>query len=287
MPPDGFGPRSTVDINEPLQMHPDLDPLAPLPHERKKKVRKMNPPNKIVIVNKSTAPGLAAKLTAIVAAIGVQLARDVAPVWGAVPALEVGTVPAEGDSTITIQDALDVDGALGYHDENKGIPRGFVGTDATLQNGGTLDEGPNSISVTLSHEILEMVGDYAANLWADGPDGADYARELCDAVESDSYEINGVSVSSFVYPAFFDAQADSTEKLDHLGRLTKPFAMSAGGYQIRRTEPGNVSQVWGASAAHVSISRGRHVAAVFGSEFPEWKMAGKVAKLRKRLGLGG
>lgn len=282
--------RELVDIHGPIEMHPDLDPTAPLPHERKpkptpKKVHKMNPPAKIVIVNKSKNPSLtAAILASIVAALSVQLARDVAPVWGTVPALEVGTDPAPGDSTITIQDALDVDGALGYHDEANGTPRGFIGLQVILDNGGTLTSGSNSLSVTLSHELIEMVGDYGANLWADAPDGADFARELCDAVESDSYEIDGIAVSSFLYPAFFDGQADSTEKLDHLGMLTKPFTMTAGGYQIRRTEPGKIAQVFGATFVHiVAGEKGRQVSATFGAAFPKWKVPGKIAKLRKRL----
>jgi hypothetical protein len=247
----------------------------------------VNPPTKIIIINRTTeasAPGLAKALPSIVSALGKQLARDVAPVWGNVPALELGTAPEDGASTIVIQDGLDVEGALGYHDEADGIPRGFIGAGVVLGNGGTNSTGPNSISVTLSHELLEMVGDESANLWADGPDGSDYARELCDAVESDSYEIDGVSVSNFVYPAFFDPQADSTEKIDHLGKLTAPFGMTAGGYQIKRSEPGSVSQVFGARLVQiVSHRQGRTVHAVFGSTFPEWKIAGKIAKLRKRF----
>lgn len=278
-----------VDIHGEFEPHPDLDPLAPLPHEKRKpkpKVHKMNPPVAIVIVNKSTLPGLSAALPAIVAALGAQLANDVAPVWGAVPALKLGTAPEAGESAITIVDALDVDGALGYHDEAGGIPRGFVGTKPIIDNGGTISSGPNSVSVTLSHELLEMVGDESANLWADGPDGADYARELCDAVEGDSYEIDGIAVSNFVYPAFFDPQADSAEKLDHLGKVTAPFGMTAGGYQIRRSEPGQVSQVWGAQSVHIVAHRhGRTVAAVFGPDFPAWKKSAKEGKLRGRLGV--
>lgn len=278
-----------------------LEPFKPVPEaveqlvaakaKPKPKAHKVNPPTKIVIINKTTeqsAPGLAKVLPAIVAALGKQLANDVFPVWGNVPVLELGTAPEDGASTIVLQDGLDVDGALGYHDEANGIPRGFIGVGVILANGGTNSTGPNSVSVTLSHELLEMIGDESANLWADGPDGSDYARELCDAVESDSYDIDGIAVSNFVYPAFFDPQADKTERLDRLGKLTKPFAMTSGGYQIKRAEPGAVSQIWGAHGQSKLVKiigrhGGRDIGAVFGADYPTWKIRAKVEKLIKRV----
>lgn len=291
-----------VDIHEPLAMHPDIDPNAgvelavppvkskvstlpaPAPQPQPK-AKKMNPPSVVYIVNKSTAAGLAAVLPAIVAACEKQLARDVAPIWGAVPALELvaaGASPPKGECVFTIQDTLDVAGALGYHDEESGVALGFIGTTVTLENGGTTSEGANSISVTLSHELIELVGDVSANLWADAPDGSDYARELCDAVEDGSYEVDGIAVSNFLYPAFFDGQATGDERLDQMGALKKPFAMTSGGYQIKRTEPGKVAQVWGSIVKIVAHDKGRALHAVFGPTFPTWKVAGKIAKLRAK-----
>ena len=115
----------------------------------------------------------------------------------------------------------------------------------------------------MSHELCEMVGDSSCNIWADGPDGHDYAWELCDAVEADAYDIDEVTVSNFLYPAFFDPQAETGSRLDHLGKLAVPFSMTAGGYQIRRSETGKVTQV-------------------FAADFPEWKRAAKTRKLGKR-----
>lgn len=228
-------------------------------------------PNLISVLNQSSKV-TDADAAAAVAAIGKQLAQDVAPEWGWVPALEFVPAGQQPTSpvTATISDTPDVQGALGYHDEtDAGVPyiKVFV-----------LDG--YDWRTTLSHEVLELTGDYSANLWADAPDGTDYAKELCDAVEGDSYAIDGVPVSNFVYQAFFDERAQPGEKLDHLGKLSAPFTMTPGGYQIQRTEPGQVTQVFAKYPEAVSVAEG--VVVRFGSAVTAEQRAGKIAKLRAR-----
>ena len=41
------------------------------------------------------------------------------------------------------------------------------------------------VSVTASHELLEMMIDPGAQLWAQNTDGKFYAYEMCDAVEDE------------------------------------------------------------------------------------------------------
>lgn len=234
----------------------------------------------IISVINLSARVLDPEVEQMVHAIGVQLARDVAPVWGATIAIEF--VPKGGTPNgihCEISDTPDQPGAAGYHDEGAdGVPYikvfTFDGAPALL--------GSQAVSVTLSHEILEVVGDAPANKWVDGPNGDDYAFELCDAVEGDTYEIDGVSVSNFVYPAFFDPKATIVSKLAHLDTVAFPFGMSAGGYQIRRTEPGNIDQVFARiepSGVHM-LGNGVHV--VFGPKFPSAKREAKIAKAKRR-----
>jgi hypothetical protein len=222
----------------------------------------------------------------MVRAIGEQLARDVAPIWGQVPGLEFvrkGQTPLSGSAHCYIQDQPDVEGALGYHDEDEdGIPYIKVFCAPTLDNGGSVLTGADSVSCTLSHEVIELVGDGPANIWVDGPDGTDYARELCDAVEGDVYQVHGVTVSNFLYPAFFDPKATSGSKLDHLEKLRRPFAMTPGGYQIRRTEPGRVSQVFARHEPGAVHAVEGGVFLVFGPQFPHWKRALKMRKAKAR-----
>jgi hypothetical protein len=90
-----------------------------------------------------------------------------------------------------------------------------------------------SWTVTLSHELLEMLADPWINWCAQGSDSRVYALEVCDEVEADvlGYEIDGVLVSDFVTPAWFDpAQADCFDFKRHISR---PLQLASGGVYFR------------------------------------------------------
>lgn len=217
-------------------------PLYGSPHHRKD--REML---SIVVTNRSTHHDI--PTATIVKALAKQLAQDYATTWRVLPpALSFSadnTVGTE-ESELALFDDADQADALGYHDETPtGRVYAKVFVTPILNSGGTYTNGANSISVTLSHEMLEMSGDPECNLWADAPDGNDYARELCDAVEGDAYAADGVSVSNFVLPAYFDRFAPSNSRFDFLSKLSAPFTMTSGGYLIKRTERGTVSNVFG------------------------------------------
>lgn len=237
-----------------------------------------------------------AQLVAMFQAMTVQLDQHVAPIWGLVPALECilgDGEPTPGAVPCYLEDVPDVDGALGYHDEDEdGNPYIKVFVEPTLSNGGTILDGPNSVSVTLSHELIELVGDWPANRWDDGPGGIDYAHELCDAVEGDSYMVMtqadkdriGVAVSNFLFQDFFDPKAKPGTRLDYLGLLRKPFTMTAGGYQIKRTEPGKVTQIFAKhDPHHTVVDDDTGVVADFSPAYPRWKRALKGRRLRARV----
>jgi hypothetical protein len=54
------------------------------------------------------------------------------------------------------------------------------------------------VSVTACHELFEMVIDPLANLWAEAPDGTEYAYEMSDPVEEDTFLVDGIQMSNFV-----------------------------------------------------------------------------------------
>jgi len=93
------------------------------------------------------------------------------------------------------------------------------------------------------------------------------ASRLCDPVEAPTYEVNGVSVSNFVTPAWFDPMSDhATAHYDKLGKLHAPFSILKGGYVVYES----------AGAEHQQ----------FGDEFPAWRKkmkSGKLARTRRRL----
>jgi hypothetical protein len=200
----------------------------------------------ISIINHADATVSDAELHRVVRAINRQLACDFAPYWsyGAQLRLEgrSGDKPDKqsladmrGDAVIYLWDKADIAGALGYHDaNNRGVPYGFVFTDIAKQ----LKE---EWSVTLSHEALELLGDAEANLLVQGPHPEDASKvvyhwyEMCDAVQAESYEIDGVAVSNFVLPLYFTSGDELGGRNDFLGtrrngKSLTSFGVNAGGY---------------------------------------------------------
>jgi hypothetical protein len=152
-----------------------------------------------------------------------QVRNEFAAAWGFVPP----TVSFSGDGTVDpgsfhvliIDDATQA-GLLGYHDEDdEGKPRAFVFAK-------TIREFGEEPSVTLSHEILEMVLDPTCSLWHQAPDGNMRALEACDACQSAFYikrvGDTDVLVSDFVTPAYFDTTPIAGEPFDHLDKLLGP-----------------------------------------------------------------
>ena len=191
----------------------------------------------------------------VVRAINRQLREDFTPQWhwtaqvrleGCSPlngtqaqninALRQAPQDLRGDAIVYLWDkAADVADALGYHDQNnRGLPYGFVFTDISEKLG-------EDWSVTLSHEILELVGDANVNSLAAGPHPAEPHRvvfhwyEMCDAVQAESYEIDGVQVSNFVLPLYFTVGEQVGARNDFLnhvrkGKCLKSFGVNPGGY---------------------------------------------------------
>lgn len=185
-----------------------------------------------------------AVLTSIAVAVQEQIALHFAPVWGwQGVSVTVGDFkPGDVGIPVYVRVSSDVPGAAGYHDDS-GV---YVFRDGLP----SLTTGSESLSVVISHEILETLGDPGANRWGDAGGGTEYAIELCDAVEGFSYEIAGVAVSDFLLPSFFDPEGIAP--FSYMAKPTAPFTTApdgGGNYQIVRTvnEQG-VQQVTAATA---------------------------------------
>lgn len=216
-------------------------------------------------------------------AVQKQLNLHVAPAWHAKnPTItfyaDASKVPGHA-WVVHVMDTPDVSGALGYHSEDKDKIDAFIFCQPVLDNKGVVlydASNPQNVSVAsvLSHEVCEMFGDRFASFWADGPkiaQGNEYALELCDPVENDSYEVDAVynnttykvSVSNFIFPAWFNQQSTSANMpFDYLKKLSKPFTMTSGGYMIVRTESKEQQ--------------------VFDEKMPEWKRVLKKADWYRR-----
>jgi hypothetical protein len=187
----------------------------------------------IAFVNQSTVVS-DAQLAQIVAALQIQIDRDFAPIWklGAnLVAIPKGQLPAATDWIMYIMDTSDQAGALGYHDLTPaGYPIGKVFAKDDQKYG-------SSLSVTISHELVEILVDpYISNCvfsQQTNTTGTLYAFESADPVEDDTfgYLINGILVSDFVFPAWFEeARAPNSTQFDFRNIVHAPFTLAEGGY---------------------------------------------------------
>jgi hypothetical protein len=131
---------------------------------------------------------------------------------------------ANGWWQIVLTDNPDQAGALGYHEmTSAGAPLGKSFAKLDIDSG-------SSWTVTFSHELLEMLADPWVNWCALGSDMRIYALEVCDAVEADElgYEIDGVLLSDFVTPAWFEPTC--ADRVDFKRHLSKQLELAPGGY---------------------------------------------------------
>ncbi len=187
----------------------------------------------IAIVNVSSVV-TDAEVAAFTAAMQIQLDRDFAPAWqmtANLTAIPTGKAVPSGSWIVYIMDTSDQAGALGYHDlTSDGYPIAKVFAKDDQKYG-------LSWTVTASHEILETELDpYIQNTvfaQTSNTGGTLFSLEVCDAVEDDSfgYKINGILLSDFVYPAWFeDFRAPNSTQFDHMNVVKAPLQLAKGGY---------------------------------------------------------
>jgi hypothetical protein len=174
----------------------------------------------------------ASDMTTVSAALSKQVQRDFQPIWD---------VDATVDSFVNLEDVptdywpiivmRNVKGAGGYHQDKNGQPFAVV------------QFGPQW-SLTASHECLEMLADpfggrlVAADLLDQAldtgmdPSRVQYLVEVCDPSESAdfSYTVNGVKVSDFYTPQFFDPVQSEGVRYSFRGTIDGPRKVLDGGY---------------------------------------------------------
>jgi len=187
----------------------------------------------ISVINASTVL-TDAEVQPAVAALQQQVSGDFRPIWGLDAQLTFipqGSQPPANTWQLVILDDSDQADALGYHDLTEdGLPMGKIFADSDMKAG-------TSWTVTASHELLEMLADPNINLtvFTQSADttGTLYAYEVCDACEDDSfgYPINGITVSDFVYPTWFeDFRTQGSVQFDFRNQIQSPFELLKGGY---------------------------------------------------------
>lgn len=195
----------------------------------------------IALINKSTVP-LGVPWNNLAAALQKFVDKYFGPVWGVSAKLVASDSFIKGAWAIVFLDNADVQGALGYHDLTpEGLPLSKVFVETTIKNG-------QKVSVTACHELAEMLVDPAINLCASGPKGLIYAYETADAVEELEFSIDGVPMSDFVYPAYFEGfRKAGSAQFDYLKKLKRPFQILKGGY-MSVFQSGRWTQIFGSKS---------------------------------------
>ena len=171
----------------------------------------------MVLTDQSSAGVPAATLQQYAIALQQQVDNDFAPVWGVradITVLAAGSPLPAGVWPIKIVD--DIGGAGGVHLDAQAQPYAEAVNDPEL-------------SIAISHELLEMLADPWGNRFTPAADldpNSDghqvfYLVEVGDPCEVSSYDIDGVAVSDFIRPSFYDPSAAGP--VDFLQKLHGPL----------------------------------------------------------------
>jgi hypothetical protein len=171
------------------------------------------------------------------AAINVQVTRDLPQFWTIQATVRVLTNPKQipsGVWPVQLVKSLPPDEG-GFHMTKHNQP--YAKVIATPQD--------NSWTVDASHEIIEMLVDpygnrlqssksikIVGNSVEDGDGEFEYLVEACDPCEDNDfgYSIQGIVVSDFITPHYYDPVATPATRYSFNGSLTAPRQLLKGGY---------------------------------------------------------
>jgi hypothetical protein len=182
----------------------------------------------LVSESKQIPSGDAMKVSA---ALQKQASRDLAPIWDVSATIDafdkLEDVPA-GYWPMIVMDDIDVQGAAGIHEDRDGQPFALITASSDL----------DTWSLTASHEAFEMLVDPSGNrvVAGDSPKRdqgrVSFLVEVCDPCEAAdfAYSINGILVSDFYTPHYFDPVKASGVRYSYSGALTEPRQVLRGGY---------------------------------------------------------
>jgi hypothetical protein len=170
----------------------------------------------------------------VAAALDIQVKRDLLPIWNVTA--DVITIPADqpvprGVSPIIIVDETPGNFA-GVHRITETIPWAMVST-------------KRDWALAASHECIELLIDPSGMTTCSSfglalVDGAlheleerfDYLLEACDPIEDSdhAYLINGIAVSDFYTPHYFDDTVTAGTRYSFNGALSRPREVGRNGY---------------------------------------------------------
>jgi hypothetical protein len=174
------------------------------------------------------------QISTVSAALNKQVTRDFCPIWNVQATVDafdkLESVPVDYWPVI-LQDDIQTPGAAGYHLDNHGQPFSLVQVE-------------DNWSLTASHEALEMLADpFGSKTIAGSPppqapdpisgfDRVVYLVEVADPCEDAqyAYQSNGVLVSDFITPHYYDPGAASGIQYSFGGNIQEPHQVLEKGY---------------------------------------------------------
>jgi hypothetical protein len=184
------------------------------------------------------------------AAVQKQLTRDFAPIWGMRATLDsftdLASVPSDYHPIVIFGYAEELVGqveeAIGpeytaklVDDFERGRLTGLH-LNAFTRQPFSLVQATDAWSVTVSHEALEMRADRYGNhlIAAAHPtnrgERVKYLLEVCDPCQQVWYPVNGVPVSDFYTPRYFEPVAIPGGRYSYTGSIEEPLQILPGGY---------------------------------------------------------
>lgn len=184
------------------------------------------------------------------AAIQKQVTRDLAPIWGFQGNIDAFTdladVPSDYHPVVIFHDVEELrEGIIGSIGEEPGrrvidaFEEGFLGgvhLNSFTRQPFALVSADDAWTVTLSHEIIEMIVDpwgnhlIAARHPTDANRRVQYLIEVCDPCQAIWYPVNGVPVSDFITPRYYDPIGVPSARYSFTGALSEPRHVLSGGY---------------------------------------------------------
>jgi hypothetical protein len=165
-------------------------------------------------------------LMRVAAALQKQASRDLFPMWQISATVDafasLDDVPLGYWPVVMVDDVPD---AAGIHLDDNGQPYALA------------EAGPGW-SLTASHECLEMLVDPSGNRTVaglspkKGQGRVEFLVEICDPSEAKefAYTVNGVVVSDFYSPSYFDPVASAAVRYSFTQAIKKPRDVLRGGY---------------------------------------------------------
>jgi hypothetical protein len=204
-----------------------------------------------------------AQLAAVIAAINRQVAEHYQPEWRQSATVTGYRLDLKGakanldgraDAVIYVGDqsqdpTVGVGQVFGYHSENYNhVPYGFVYGDVCEK---LFEKYKLPWTAALSHEVLELLSDPKVSFLVTGPapaggaGSANYALEVCDPTQGDTYKIDGIDVSNFVSKKYFNQPGGTIQSTNYLNLALAPFGVRPLGNYVYQDADGT-HEIWGA-----------------------------------------